>query len=105
MVEGVKTGTTEYLKDELKKIQKGLYGFKSSTNTYQQSVYKEKEDEVKQMLEKLENHSFQNNTTQQPNKSGFRPEIVIPLVVLAVVVITGVIVIVRRRKQAKVEAK
>ncbi|MCE8164105.1 MAG: DnaJ domain-containing protein, partial [Candidatus Moeniiplasma glomeromycotorum] len=36
LVEGVTTGTKKYLEDELKKVQKGLQGFKLSTNSYQQ---------------------------------------------------------------------
>jgi hypothetical protein len=104
-VEGVKQGAKKYLQDELKRVQEGLRNFKLSTNIYQQGIYKEKENDVNQMLEKLENYSFQNNTTQQQNKSGFRPEIVIPLVLLAVVVVAGVIMIVRNKKQAKVKAK
>jgi hypothetical protein len=106
LVENVKKGTKEHLQAELRKVQKGLQSFQFSTNTYQQSAYQKEENQVKQMLDKLENHSFQNNTTQPTKSGGFRPEIVVPVALLAVAaVVVGAVAIVRKRKSAQVKAK
>ena len=102
LVENAKKYTVKHLQARIRKVKKGLYSFQSTTNVYQQSAYQSKEKDVKEMLEKLENHS-QNIT--QPTKSGFfRPEVIIPVVLLVVVVIAGAVVIVRRkRNQVKVK--
>jgi len=104
LIENAKKNTVKHLKEELDKVKKGLYGFQSTTNIYQQSIYKDKEKDVKQMLEKLENHSFQ-NTTQPPKSDFFRPGVIIPLGLLVVAMIVGVAVVIvkKKRKQAKVK--
>lgn len=99
LVEGIIKGNVSYLEGELKKIKKGLYNFSLSTNVYQNKAYKNKENDVKNMLNKLENYSVQNNATQ-PSKGLFRPEIVIPVVLLVALTMVAV-VIVRRRKNTE----
>jgi len=70
---------------------------KLSTNPYQQKAYQAEKDRVEQALKGLENFS-QNNTKQ----SGFvRPEVIIPAGLLVVALIGGIIVLARKRKQAK----
>ncbi|MCE8167780.1 MAG: DnaJ domain-containing protein [Candidatus Moeniiplasma glomeromycotorum] len=106
LVNGVTKGSKDYLEKQLKEVQKGLQGFKLSTNSYQQSVLKDKETEVKQMLEKLEKHSFTGNQVKQENeKPNFKPAVVIPIVLLVVAMIVGAVVIVRNRKRAQIKAK
>ena len=103
LVEGKIKGSTDYLKKQAKEVQEGLYSFVYGTNSYQKSVYQDKQGEVKSALDKLENHSFSNDN--QTEKSGFfRPEVII-LVSLVAVALIGIAtaVIIRKRKQIKLK--
>ena len=101
LVEGVTRGTADFLQKELRKIKKDLYSFSFSNNVYWKSAYQNKENDVKQMLTKLENYSVQNNATQQPKSSFFRKEIVIPFSLLAIILTGAVVIVIRRRRQLK----
>ena len=93
----VLNATAGDLKRQLEKIKKDLWSLKLSTNPYQQRAYQTKKDKVEKALQDLENIS--QNNTQQPGF--FHPGVIIPIGLLVVVLVAGIIVLVRKRKQAK----
>jgi hypothetical protein len=99
LVEGITKGTADKLNQELQKVKKGLYSFQFSSNVYCQNAYQDKEKDIKAALNKLENYSV-NNATQ--STGGLPLKVIIPVSLLAVLAVAA-IVLVRRRKQAKVK--
>jgi len=101
LVKGTIKGSIDSLKKQAKEVQEGLYSFVYDTNSYKKDVYQSNQEKITSALKELENHSF--NNTNQPEKSGFfRPEVIVPVSLLVVLAVAA-IVIVRRKKQAKVK--
>jgi len=101
LINGTVKGTVEELRKQVEKIKKDLYSFQSSTNSWKNTAYQGKENDVKAMLTELENYSAQNNTTQKPKSGFFRPAVIIPVGLVAVLGIVAAVVVVRKRKPVK----
>src|SRR6185369_11132333 len=95
-MENAKNNTADYLRGELKKVKEGLYSFRHSTNVYEKKIYQDKEQDVLQALDKLENFSVDN--TNQPSGL-FQPKVIIPVVLVALVLTAAVVVIIRNRRR------
>ena len=81
--------------EQVQKIKKELHGFYHSNNKFEKLAVDSKEDKVKEAMLKLENYS----TSIQPTKpSFFRPAVIIPLSLLAVVGIGVIVMLVRNRR-------
>lgn len=95
-VQNLLSGAVNDLENQLAKIKRDFYSLKSSLNPFQQKAYQEKYQEVNQSLNALESISLNvQPSTSEP--SLFRPEVVIP-VVLVVALMAVVWIKVRKRK-------
>jgi len=81
-------------------IKKELENKKNSSNRHIREAYSSSENQVNNLLAELDAISQENQTVAPSEKGFFRPEIVIPISLVAVVAIAAAIVI-RKRKSAK----
>ena len=89
---------TREVKQNLEKIRNNLWEVSISKNDYKSYAYQKSEKEVKEMLSKLENHSFQN--TQNPSKTPWGKIVPVVLVGVVLIIALGAIVVrIRRRKR------
>jgi hypothetical protein len=73
----------------------------NNSNRYVQQAFQDNKNHVNNLLAELDTIS-QGNQTVAPNEKGFfRPEVVIPVSLSAVVLAIAVAVVIRKRKLAK----
>jgi len=104
LVKSAAKNATEELLKQAERIKKDLYSFKFSTNGWKTNACQNSENELNSVLNQLE--SFSTQTAQKPKSVFSRPEIMVPVALVAVLGIVGVSVVIaknKKRKQAKVE--
>jgi hypothetical protein len=95
----------DHFQEELKKIKRQIYSFKSGANSLKLKAFKQNEKQVNKLLADLNNFS-QKDQKVTPTEKNFwkRPEVIIPTVLGIGLVIVIVGVIIRgKRKQVKVK--
>jgi hypothetical protein len=92
-----------HFQEEAKKIKKHVYSLKFSTNPFKRNAYKNNQQRVNNLFSEL-NAISQTQDIQTPppptEKSLFRPEVVIPVSLVAVAAIFATVII-RRKKRLK----
>jgi hypothetical protein len=91
-----------HFQEEAKKIKKHVYSLKFSTNPFKRNAYKNNQQRVNNLFSEL-NAISQTQDIQIPpptEKSLFRPEVVIPVSLVAVAAIFATVII-RRKKRLK----
>jgi hypothetical protein len=89
----------------VRKIKQQIYLLKSSTNPLKSKAFKNNEEKVNKLLAELNTVSQKSQTVAPTEKGFFRPEVIIPIALVAVVLIAavGIMVMRRRNKQLKVK--
>jgi len=90
LVKNIAKGTA----DKLQSLRKGLYSFQLSSNIYCREIFETRETEVKNALNSLENISYPE--TAQEGSSLFRPEVIIPVSLISLLVV-GILLLVTRK--------
>jgi len=80
-----------------------LLGFQYGTNVYQQSVYRDKENDIKAALTNLDSYSVSSHTTQPTKSSFLQAKYVVPAVLLAVGLVAVIGIVIRNKKKTKVK--
>ena len=93
----------DYLEEEVKKIKQQIYGLKTSANHYKRKAFENNKGKANKLLAEL-NTISQKNQTVAPTEKGFlQPKVLIPVALLAVVLAIAAVLVIRKRKQAKVK--
>lgn len=96
LIQKIEQALTSATPKQKQKFLKKLTEFINSDNEYKKQVYQQKESQIKVLKAKLEG-----TTDTNDNKSLFRKEIVIPVLLVASFVIGLIIVICSQRKIRK----